>query len=153
LRAKFLVQDELSLRNWTAFIYFQKGMALLYAGQEMMEENLPDLFDKDTVKWDGEGNLSALLCRLYEIKKQAIFTDSWYKVKALPHDVIYATHKQGNRQVTGVFSVKGKASLLSTKIPDGTYINMIDDSPVYIKRGKISCKGNPIIFESVREDV
>ena len=153
LRAKFLIQDEISLRNWTAFIYFQKGMTLLYAGQEKMEEILPDLFDKETVKWQNEGDLSSLLAQLYEIKKDPIFTDSRYRVSALPHDVLYAMHRYGDRQLTGVFSMKGKSSLLSTEIQDGRYINLIDNSEVIIKRGKISCKGNPIIFESVREDV
>lgn len=35
LRAKFRVPNEKQLRNWTAFLYFQKGSVLIYAGQEM----------------------------------------------------------------------------------------------------------------------
>lgn len=33
-RAHFLVPEEKALENWTAFLYFQKGLVLLYGGQE-----------------------------------------------------------------------------------------------------------------------
>ncbi|MCB2209265.1 alpha-amylase [bacterium] len=153
VRAKFIIPNQLALINWTAFIYFQKGMTLLYAGQEKMDRNLPSLFDEDPVRWNTGQDISALLSRLYAIKKDPIFTDSRYKVRALPHEVLYATHRHENRQLTGIFSVRGNSSLISTKIPDGVYINLIDDGEVRIKSGKISCDGNPLIFESVREDV
>lgn len=103
LCAKFIIPDELSLLNWTAFIYFQKGMTLLYAGQEKMNEILPSLFDKDNVKWDTKDDLSKLLSSLYAIKKHKEITDSRYEVTALPNEIIYATHKYKNRQVRGNF--------------------------------------------------
>ncbi len=151
-RAKFLIPDETSLLNWTAFIYFQKGMTLLYAGQEAEDDNLPDLFDKDPVRWNTGADLSGLLAKLYQIKKDPLFTDSRYEVHALPHEILYATHRAGNRQWTGVFSVNGQCSLLSVDVPDGVYVNRIDGSEVRVKSGKMNCKGNPVIFESVRED-
>jgi len=153
LRAKFIIPDELSLINWTAFSYFQKGMTLLYAGQEKMIELLPSLFDKDTVNWYIDGDLTEFLSSLYSIKKHEVLTDSRYEVTALPNDIIYATHKYKNTQLTGIFSVKGQSSLISTKVEDGIYKNLIDNSPICIKAGKINSKGKPIIFESVREDV
>ncbi|MBP3196889.1 MAG: alpha-amylase, partial [Butyrivibrio sp.] len=48
-RARFLFPDIRALRNATAFLYFQKGLTLIYAGQEMAVSHLPSLFDKDTV--------------------------------------------------------------------------------------------------------
>lgn len=152
IRAKFIIPDQLALINWTAFIFFQKGMTLLYAGQEKTDSVLPSLFNKDPVRWDNDEDISALLSRLSAIKKDSIFTDSRYEVSALPHEILYATHRYQNRQLTGIFSVEGKWSLLSTKIPDGVYTNLIDDGEVRIKSGKISCIGKPMIFESVRED-
>jgi len=153
LRASFIIPDELSLLNWTAFIYFQKGMTLLYAGQEVGDDNLPNLFDKDLVRWQTDMDLSAFLFRLYAIKKHPGLADSRYDVRALPHDILYARHRFGGRQLTGIFSVKGQSSLLSTGISDGVYTNMINGDKVRIKRGKLNCKGNPIIFESDREDI
>ena len=151
LRASFMIPEELSLLNWTAFIYFQKGMTLLYAGQEVGDSHLPDLFDKDMVRWDTGTDLSVFLSKLYAIKKHPGMTASRYDVQALPHEILYARHRFGKRQLTGVFSVKGQASLLSTGVTDGVYTNLIDGSDVWIKGGKLSCKGKPIIFESARE--
>jgi len=151
-RAKFIIPDEVSLRNWTAFIYFQKGMTLLYAGQEAGDDNLPSLFNKDIVKWNRGNDLSALLGKLYAIKKHPLFTDSRYEVHAMPHEVLYATHRADTRQMTGIFSVGGQSALISADVPDGVYTNLIDSGDVLVTGGHIDCKGNPIIFESVRED-
>ncbi len=153
LRASFIIQEESPLLNWTAFIYFQKGLTLLYAGQEVGDHNLPDLFDKDVVRWNTGADFTWLLSRLYTIKKHPGLTDSRYDVQALPHEILYARHRFGKRQLTGIFSMKGQTSLLSTGIPDGVYTNLIDNSEVRIKAGKLSCKGKPIIFESNRESL
>ena len=77
-RAKLMIPDEAALENWTAFIYFQKGMTLLYAGQEHQVTHLPSLFEKDPVQWDSSKDISPLLTRLAEIKRKEIFTDSRY---------------------------------------------------------------------------
>lgn len=51
LRAHFLIPDTQQLLAWTAFLYFQKGTTLLYAGQESSVCHTPSLFDKDTIDW------------------------------------------------------------------------------------------------------
>ena len=40
-RATSIITGDVALRNWTAFIYFQKGTTLIYAGQEHGDNNLP----------------------------------------------------------------------------------------------------------------
>ena len=97
----------MALLNWTAFIYFQKGMTLLYAGQEVCAGHRPNLFDKDTILWDTGKDRSGLLRRMAEIKKNALFTDSRYEVCALPRDILYAPHCSGGRPLIGVFSLRG----------------------------------------------
>ena len=147
-RAGFMIPDETALLNWTAFLYFQKGTTLLYAGQEVCAAHRPGLFDKDTVKWDTGKGLSALLRRLGEIKKHPLFTDSRYEVQAMPREILYASHRAGDRQLVGVFSVKGEKTLVPIDAPDGRYQNLIDGSDIEICAGKTSCQGTPIIFES-----
>ena len=66
-RAKEIIPKESALRNWTAFLYFQKGATLLYAGQENQNETRPDLFNKDVINLDGSRDISDML-RLYQIK-------------------------------------------------------------------------------------
>lgn len=145
-RAKLMIGDERSLRNWTAFLYFQKGMTLLYAGQEREDAHRPSLFEKDIVNWTGK-DISPLLRRLYEIKKDPLFTDSAYGVKAMPRDVLLAEHSRGGRRMLGIFSLRGESALVSVNVPDGIYRNLIDGANVEIYEGMLRTDGEPIIAE------
>lgn len=147
-RASFVIPDETALLNWTALLYFQKGMTLLYAGQEVCAEHCPSLFYRDRVDWRTGRDLSAYLRRLGEIKRLPQFTDSRYEVRCLPHETICAAHRSGGLQLTGIFSMRGESSLVPVCAPDGQYINLIDGGEVEICAGKLPCKGNPIIIET-----
>lgn len=146
-RAAFIIPDETALLNWTAFIYFQKGMTLLYAGQEVFAEHRPGLFDRETITWDTGKDLSGLLRRMAEIKKNSLFTDSRYEVHALPRNILYAFHRSGDHQLIGIFSLHRESSLVPVDAQDGSYINLMDGSSVEVYAGKLACKGKPIILE------
>lgn len=147
-RAAFAIPEEAALVNWTAFLYFQKGITLLYAGQEAGCTHLPSLFDRDVIDWSAGRDLSPMLKQLAALKKNPLLTDSRFQAQALPRDILYAAHQKGECQLVGVFSLRGSASLVSVDAPDGRYINLIDNSPVEVLRGKLSCNGKPIIFEA-----
>lgn len=147
-RARFLIPDVRCLRNWTAFNFFQKGLALVYAGQEYAVSHLPSLFDKDAVdwfNWENE-NLTALMTRLAAIKKDTLFADSTYRVEARGEDFLVAAHEKNGRKALGVFAVTGKTALVSVDYPDGVYTNLIDEKPVEVFRGRIVSHGEPIIL-------
>lgn len=145
-RASFILPHEAALENWTAFLYFQKGMTLLYAGQERACGHLPSLFDRDPVCWDTGRDLSPLLRRLGEVKKDPLFTDSKYEVRAVTRDILYASHRAGGRRLVGVFSTKGQPGLVSTDVPDGRYTDLLGGGCVEVLGGQLSCKGRPVIF-------
>ena len=148
-RAKFLVPDEKALLNWTAFLYFQKGITMIYAGQETENENRPSLFEKDTVNWHTGCDLSKFMAAMYKIKKDTLFTNSQFFVQALPGDILLATHKGQGRCIYGVFSLKGFSSLVPVAdIPEGKFTNLIDGSPFRIEDHKLSFRGMPVIFET-----
>ena len=146
-RAAFLLPDERALENWTAFSFFQKGAALVYAGQEAGCAHLPSLFDRDTVDWSGPDR-SELLRRLCALKRHPLFTDGTYHVDALPGDFLCASHRNGDRQLVGVFSARGAAGLVPVETPDGTYENLLDGSAAEVKYGLLSGHGKPIVFEA-----
>ena len=148
-RAAFLIPDSRALDNWTAFLFFQKGAALLYGGQEAGDRHLPSLFDRDPVDWSGPDR-SRQLRRLCALKKHPLFTDSVYQVDALPGEVLRAVHRQGDRQLVGVFSVRGSCVPVPVDAPDGRYENLAGDGTVEVKSGMVSCQGYPVIFESGR---
>lgn len=145
-RAASLIPDEKALRNWTAFSYFQKGLTLLYNGQEAEDRNCPSLFDKDSVHWDTGHDLSSLTRELYEIKKDPLFTDSDYRVKDAGNDVLVAVHSRGARKLVGIFSLKGKAPAARVGLPDGAYRDILGKRSLEIKDGRIQMDGNPIIL-------
>jgi len=146
-RAGFLIPDERALENWTAFLYFQKGMTLLYAGQEAGAVHQPSLFEKDTVDFSGPDR-SGLLRRLAAIKRNPILTDSFFQAEALPRDILLASHRRGERQLVGVFSTRGESGLVSVNAPDGVYEELIRGGTVEVRNGKLSCGGRPLIFET-----
>ena len=145
-RGAFLIPDEKKLLVWTAFIYFQKGMTLLYAGQENGVKHLPDLFDADKVQWNTGKDYSALMSRLYEIKKSPVFADSTYEVKALPGGVLVATHSKGGDRYIGIFPVTGEASLIDIDLPNGLYTNLISGENVEVHAGMLAVDGRAIIL-------
>ncbi len=146
-RAAFLIPDDRARRNWTAFCYFQKGMTLIYAGQEYGITHLPSLFDKDTVPFDrAEKDERAFLKKLAKIKMNSVFTDSVYHVKAVNNSFLTAVHTGKSAKALGVFSVKGESAWIPVDWEDGVYTNLIDDSPVEVFRGGIQSFGEPIIL-------
>ena len=144
-RAAFLIPDERARRSWTAFLYFQKGMTLLYNGQERSAVNRPSLFDKDPVEWDG-ADIAPLLQKLYAIKQDPIFAAGSYCVRAAGSDILLAEYRQGGRRMIGVFSTKGAAAPVSVSVPDGWYEDRISGRRIQADGGFVSCSGEPLIF-------
>lgn len=147
-RARFLIPDQRALRNWTAFLFFQKGAVLLYGGQEAACAHLPSLFDRDPVDWSGP-DCSPLLRRLAELKKHPLLADSAYQTAALPGEFLRGVHRKGDRQLVGVFSARGSSSgPVPVDAPDGCYENLVDGSRVEVRAGMLSFQGEPVIIEA-----
>ena len=159
-RARSYLPDPAALRNATAFIFFQKGLTLLYAGQEYGISKLPGLFDKDDVPWDDPENvdLTQLIRTLADMKKDPLFADSSYSVKALNDDMLMAEHAaisfdedSGRDRMTGFFSFTGKPCTVNIpELNDGIYQNIISGEDVEVSGGKLSFKGEPVIIRSFR---
>ncbi|WNS44215.1 alpha-amylase family glycosyl hydrolase [Paenibacillus sp. MMS20-IR301] len=148
-RAKALFPDENELINWTAFMYFQKGMPLIYGGQETENEICPDLFDKNPVNWHTGKDLSWLFQALYPIKKSPVMTHGICRLTAHDEDgIVTGIHSWGGQKLAGVFSLRGKPAEAELELPDGDYVNLIDGSPVSVAGGKLHCSGKPVIVEA-----
>lgn len=145
-RIAYLAGNDRMVRNWTAFGYFQKGMAFLYAGQEVQAAHTPSLFDKDTIAWNTGKDLTELLRRLARIKRDPIFTDSAYQVQAQPREMLVATHTHGQEQMVGIFSTRGEEGLVEISLPDGSYENLITGELVEVREHYAATRGEPIIL-------
>ena len=146
-RAAHILPEETVRRNWTAFNYFQRGLTLVYAGQEVDDPHVPSLFDKDPVHWQTGRDQSDFLTRLAAIKRDPIFAEGSYTLTALPHDVLLAVYEQNGRRVAGLFSLRGASALVRFPAPNGVYHDSITGRPVEIYENQLATDGQPLILE------
>lgn len=166
-RAAAMVPDEMSLRNWTAWQYFQKGVVMLYAGQEAEVTRHPTLFDPDPVNFETGKDISPLLAKLAAIRKDSLtadlFRDSDFEAKVISGDVILAqrarrgmdspvqtsaehTPRKSASRMIGIFSTHAAAKSVEVDLPDGTYSNLIDGKQYDVFEKVLTLDGDPVIF-------
>lgn len=139
--------DECALDNWHAFLFFQKGATLLYAGEEFSDANQPSLFDRDPVNRDGR-NISDALRRLIRIKKEYFPVDGWFSADCDDRQhAVFARIGNARTELAGLFSLKGDAIELQTALVDGEYRDLISGDCVLVKNGRIRTAGRPYILK------
>lgn len=146
-RAHLLIEDERKLRAWTSFLYFQKGMTLIYNGQEWGAKHLPSLFDKDTISKDTGVDLTPLMKTLYNIRRDEISADSDYTVSVPCDGVLCGEHKGEKGRLVGVFPVDNKNVLIKVNAPDGVYTDLIFQKRIEVHYGMMSIGGEAVIFK------
>lgn len=146
-RIAYMQRNENIIWNLTAFNYFQKGMAFLYNGQEVLADHNITLFDKDPIQWNTGKDISKGLKVLADIKKKDIFTDSSYTVWTEKEHILCATHENKKHKMLGIFNLKDTEELISIDVEDGIYVNLIDHKPIEINRNKVVSTKDPIILE------
>ncbi|MBR2571304.1 MAG: alpha-amylase [Clostridia bacterium] len=146
-RAAFLFPDARRLRCWTAFLYFQKGMTLIYAGQERGIRHLPQLFEKDPVDWQSGVDLSAYFRTLSEIKREPLFAEGAFSCGERG-GAVYAEYRKGSARTIGVFPVNQPNCLVPVSAPDGAYTERISGGRLEVHHGCVSVQGEPAIFSA-----
>ena len=146
-RAAAWIADEQALRNWTAWNYFATGTVMLYAGEEYCVAHHPSLFDPDPVQFATGRDISKLLRALADLKRDAIFAHGTMQAHAAGRDgsVILAQRSTEGRICFGIFATNGGKHTLEVDLPDGTYRNAIDGTPVDVYEKTVTCSGEPII--------
>ncbi len=149
-RARFFIPDVAALESWTAFLFFQKGMPLVYAGQERGVSHLPSLFDRDTVLWDGDEtvDLCPLITKLADIRRDPLFADSTYHVAAVGEDTLVAVHEKNGKKAVGVFPLRGQTAFVPVDLPDGAYTDLLGGTTVEVFRGGVQCFGKAVILSA-----
>ncbi|MBR4143313.1 MAG: alpha-amylase, partial [Firmicutes bacterium] len=139
------VKDGLSLKNYTAMLYFLKGTTLVYAGQERAATHTPSLFDADKVQWDAGTDLTPLMQTLYQLKQQTLSPDDLFSAEADEADhIAVMTRDDGKTRKIGVFSLRGLPGEVSVDLPDGAYSDLLSGAKAEVRGGKLSCSGEPI---------
>ena len=141
------VQDVHIIKNYTAFMYFEKGTPLIYAGQEMLNDKCPSLFEYDKVDWNTGKDISELMSKLYQIKKNEIFANGAYNLKAYDEfDTVIGTYEKDEDKLIGIFTFAKQDGFMDTDIEDGVYTNLITGDEVMVEEGRIDLEFAPIIM-------
>ncbi len=145
-RIASLVTDERALEAFTALLFFLKGTTLLYAGQEFCDAHRPSLFEREPIDRTGR-DLSPLLRRLAEVKREAFSPDDWFFAASDDEKHIALLQRGGARgRALGVFPLRGTGGEVSVDAPDGDYRELLSGGTVSVKNGKIFCADRPLIF-------
>lgn len=145
-RARKWIPDTSSLVNFTAFLFFQRGLTHIYAGQEAGDTNRPHIAEKDLVNWDNGLDLSQLITALAAIKQDPVFSAGSCCLTADDRqDAVIGSYRQGGKLAVGVFSLKGGQVTVPVPAAEGTYQNRIDGKPVTVSAGKIQT-ADPVIL-------
>ena len=141
-----MVKNDLDkINNWTALMFFSKGATMVYAGQERLDNNKPSLFDRDLVNWEGT-DISLLIKTLAQITKDKAFSYGFYDIHEKDQEVFVGEYSYLGKHITGIFNVGLESGELDLKIPDGLYKNLLDDSDIIVKDGKLTLSKKPLIF-------
>lgn len=146
-RIKSFIKDGVRLKHWTAFLYFQKGATMLYAGQEFENKYQPSLFEKDDISIQTGHDLSGFIKRLYNIKKQVLPTDGDFQATGDDENgVVVAQRSNAHHKLVGVFSLEGKKAKVKLPLEDGEYINLIGREKVTVTMGCVEIGEMPMIL-------
>ena len=151
-RAAALIPDDDIRMNWTAWLYFMKGAVLLYAGQEGSCVKHPTLFDSDPVDFEYGTDIDGYLRKLYEIKQDPVFTDSFFTAYAggPKYSVILAEHEgigaAKGRKAFGIFPLKAEPCSVSVDLPDGSYRDVLNGETAEVFEGTLRCEGQAMIL-------
>lgn len=127
-------------------------MAFLYAGEEFGNDKTPDLFETDTINRESGYDISGYIKKLYEIKKNPIFSDALYEVSA-DKDTFVIKYRKADSVAIGIFNIKGEATDVKADLTDGRYINIINGQSVDVRDGIIDSeiiKRNDGVIEIIK---
>lgn len=143
-RAAGLIPDSHELKCWTAFAAFNKGAFLIYAGQETATDKLPSLFDPEPLAWPaGKPPLSDFLTRLAALKKDPATNGLFEIVAADTH--FQARWSDGEHGLYGIFNIQSQTGPVSVELPDGLYMNLLDDNHITVSARQMDLPLSPVI--------
>ena len=148
-RIASFIPEESDLVNYTAMLFFLKGTALIYAGQEWENTNCPTLFDKEVIDRGTGKDLSELIRRLSGIKHDTLSENDSFSARAMDSEQIAVmTRRDGNSVKSGIFSLRSRQAEVPVDLPDGIYTDLISGNEVEVKGGKLWCDGKPVIVSA-----
>ncbi len=147
LRSK--VRDHHHFMNMNALMFFLKGSAFIYNGQEHEIDHRPNLFEKDVIPWNQEDSLEHMFKKFATIKKNPIFTYGNFNIHH-KKDVAIMSFTHHHEFALGIFNLE-KAVSCEIPLKDGTYMNELTQKTITIKHGTIELPYCPIVILTTKD--
>lgn len=133
---------------WTAFSAFNCGAFLIYGGQESATMKTPSLFDIDKVQW-GKYELKDFLTILAQLKKDPAQKEGRLVFTQAEPAIVAVWEKEGGN-LLGVFNVSKKSGSVTVPLPDGEYVNELDQKSVTISNGQMDIPPIAVILRAAK---
>lgn len=144
-----ILNNKNKVLNYLAFIYLQRGVPFVYAGQEAWALKQPSLFDKDMIDWSNyDNNYVELIKKLNSLRKLKIFNEETYSHVNEHDDYFEVILSSQNEEYYGMYNVLDLKDKLYTTISDGKYINLINDKEVIIENNEIDSEYLPLFIKT-----
>lgn len=137
-----------SLKTLWALNFYLKGMAFVYAGDEVSASHYNSLFEVDEVRWGfgSDKDISAYISRLAAIKKHSVYRSGAFDATMQGDDAVVCGYVSAKKRSVGAFNF-GVSREVDVPLADGVYTNLIDGKRVRVTGGKLTVGALPIVIE------
>ena len=149
LRSK--VRDHNHFMQMMALMFFLKGSAFIYGGQEHEIDHLPNLFENDIIKWQPKQSIEPFIQKLSQLKKNQIFVEGNFDMHHTT-DVAVLSYSYINQFLLGIFNLENSKEI-DVPLKDGEYLNILNNEVIRVSHGKIELNHQPMIIDTTKEHI
>lgn len=146
-RMMSLMHSESEAVNALTWIFMQRGIPLIYNGQEFSAEHQPSLFDRDVMVNDRHGDLTALIQKLVAIKHEPLMRAADYQLAVVEDGIIKVSYQAAGAALTAWIPPKGQVTTVKTTLPDDHYQNILTDTAVEVNNHQLQVNGQPVLIK------
>lgn len=146
-RMMSLMHSESEAVNALTWIFMQRGIPLIYNGQEFSAEHQPSLFDRDVMVNDRHGDLTALIQKLVAIKHEPLMRAADYQLAVVEDGIIKVSYQAAGAALTAWIPLKGQVTTVKTTLPDDHYQNILTDTAVEVNNHQLQVNGQPVLIK------
>ena len=135
------------LENWLALLYFEKGMTMLYSGQEFAPQRAVGLFDADDAYCDKRRDLQPYLRQLREMKR-TLPQDACFQLESVDERTVVGRYDGVKLAVRGVFDLRGGKDdvRVAVGLADGSYTDRISGRQITVQDGRVRLSDAPCVI-------
>jgi glycosidase len=145
-RIASVLEGKNKIKNWTVFYNLLPGASLIYAGQELMMEKLPNLFEKDPIKWDkGDYEFLSFFKKIVNMTKEIKSTCDQFSIRELSEGIIMIKWSGDKDEYITILNLEDRygkipvdftlygTDLITNEIVSIQYFFVISKLPIIIK--------------------